>query len=428
VSEEAKQDESGGDSGAGQARNGSPIRWIVLAVLLVAGLWFGVQALRQAEPAGGSAASSGEGSQAPPPATVIAAAVESKLVQERHRVTGTLRAAQRSEVAAQEPGAVETVEVDVGDRVEKGDRLVSLDARRLEAQLAEAKSRLAGAGAVVTQRTAEASRAARDLEMKRGLLSERAVSEREFLDAEREASVADARKKAAEDERAALASQLELLQVRLEDLDVRAPFPGRVVERHVDPGEWLAGGEPVVTLVSDGVVEAWLSVPERFIAEVGEGGRDLRIAADASGIASTARSVRIVGDVDPTSRLFPVVAEIDDRKGALAPGLSVHAELPVGDTRRLLAVRVDAVIETFEGASVFRVSAGEEGGMPVGERASVEVEFRRDGMAYLRSDALEAGDQVVVEGNERLFPGTPLVVGEPSGSPGEAASADEVKP
>lgn len=407
--------------------SGAPAgRWILLAIVLIAGLWFGLQALRNAKPAGAEAPPEAV-PQGPPPATVIAAPVVQKPVQERRRVTGTLQAVQRAEVASQETGLVREVHVDVGDEVAEGDLLVSLDDRRMKASLAEARARVTAARAVVAERTAEAERADRDLTMKDELFRQRAVSEREFLDAKRGASVAGARRDSAEEELAAAESALELMMVRTADLQVKAPFSGRVVERHVDPGEWLSPGSAVVTLVSTGTIEAWVHVPERYVAAISGGAENLEIVVDGSGMRVPALAVRRVADVDAVTRLFPVVIEVDDREGSLAPGLSVFAELPVGEAEELPAVPVDAVIETFQGASVFRVSGNPDGGMPIAEKVPVEVRFREDGQVYLDPGPVRPGEQVIVEGNERLFPGTPLILGELPGD-GTPDRVDEVKP
>lgn len=415
-------------SAPNQRKSDTPVwRWIILAAAVLGGLWFGIQALQNAEPAGANAnagANPGGGAQqqGPPPANVLTKPVIEESVQEKRRVTGTLRAVKRADVAAQESGAVASVAVDVGDNVKEGEAIATLDDRRLRASLAEAKSMLTAATAGVEEREAESTRATRDLEMKEQLFNKRAVSEREFLDSQREASVATARLQAARDQKDASQSGLDLLEVRVADLEVKAPFTGRVVERHVDPGEWIAPGNPVVTLVSSETVEAWMNVPERFIGAVAGEGSEFSIVADGTGVSAQADNVRLVADIDPVTRLFPVVVEIDDQDGALVPGQSVHTELPVGEAGSMLAVPVDAVIETFQGASVFKVVPSSEGGMPTAERIEVTVKFRRDAMAYIDSDSLRPGEQVVVEGNERLFPGTPLILGE------QEPAEPEVKP
>ncbi|MEM6915755.1 MAG: efflux RND transporter periplasmic adaptor subunit [Verrucomicrobiota bacterium] len=403
--------------------HGSAWRWIALAVVVVLGLWFGIRALQNAEPAGaeegGGAMPSGF-----PPATVFVAPVALQSVQQRREVTGSLRAVERAEVSTQESGKVEEVLVDVGDRIEKGASLLQMDDRRMKAELNESKSMATAAAARVSERKAEADRAERDLKMKEGLFSQRAVSEREFLDSKREASVAEARFKAAVDEQKAAESALELLEVRLDDLSVEAPFSGVVVERHVDAGEWLAPGDGVVTLISSGMIEAWINVPERFAGRINSEDADLEILVEGSGLRVPALSIRQVADIDATTRLFPIVVEIDDLDGKLVPGLSVRAEIPVGDRSERLALPVDAVLETISGASVFKSVPGES--LPVAMKVPVEILFREGTTVYVRSGQLKPGESVVVEGNERLFPGTPLLVGKPPRE--DAEPVEEVKP
>lgn len=403
-------------------------KWLLLAVFLVGGLWFGIRALQRAEPAAG--AGGGEAPAGPPPATVLVATVVQEPVQERRRVVGTLRAAQRAAVAAQEEGVVSELLVDVGHEVAAGEVLARIDSRRLQAQLDEAAARLTAQRGVVAEREAEVSRAYQDLKMKSDLFAQRAVAERELLDAQREAAVAEARLQSAEDEVQAAEATLELLRVRLADAEVRAPFAGRIVARHLDPGEWVGAGGAVVTMVSTGVVEAWLQVPERFLGKInGDGFAAFDVVAEAAGLGSETLTLRQVGDVDPVTRLFPVIAEIDDLEGRLAPGLSIMAELPVGDETERVAVPVDAVIESFSGAVVFRAAPPDEEGLPVAERVPVEVAFRRAGYVYIADGALRPGDLVVVEGNERLFPGTPLMVApREGGREGQGGIVEEVRP
>ena len=76
--------------------------------------------------------------------------------------------------------------------------------------------------------------------MKEKLFTQKAISESEVLDARSASNVDNSVYKAAEDSLKAAISRLELLSVRLDDLEVRAPFDGRVVERHSDLGEWVA--------------------------------------------------------------------------------------------------------------------------------------------------------------------------------------------
>lgn len=372
--------------------------------------------MREAPPAGGTAGAGAEGvaPAGPPPASVFTGTVWSEEAREFSRVTGSLRAVARAEVAAKEAGALEEIFVDEGDSVKAGQTLIVLDRRRIDAEIAEAKASRTAAEVLVTQREAESRRAQLDFEMKSGLFEKRAVSRTELLDSERANKVSAAQVKAASDQLNVAKSRLALLEVREDDLEITAPFRGRIVERHVEPGEWVSPGEPVVSLVSNGLIEAWLDVPERFAAAVASDPSALKVVAEAAGLSATAKSVKRIAEVDMRSRLFKLVATIDDHGGDLIHGMSVHADIPLGQPEPMLVVPVDAVVVTRLGEFVYRVipaAAGEDGALPMAERVEVKVRFRRDGRAFLGSaGSLSKGEQIVVEGNERLFPGQPLII------------------
>ena len=109
-----------------------------------------------------------------------------------------------------------------------------------------------------------------------------------------------------------------------------------------------------------------------------------------------------------TTRTFQVIATIANSSGTLLPGLSISAELPVTTNEPRLAVPVNAVVQGYAGPGIFVPLAKEGSPMPVAKRLPVEVLFQDNEFVYLKAEGLKAGDQVVVEGNERLFPFQPL--------------------
>jgi multidrug efflux pump subunit AcrA (membrane-fusion protein) len=233
--------------------------WVGLVAVLGISSWMGWKALRDAGPAEGA----GPAGARPPSVVIVRTAVEKEVV-EVLKVTGTLRAVRRAEVAALESGAVQTLAVDEGDLVEEGGLLARIDARRLDAQVQEAEADL--------------------------------------------------------------------------------------------------------------------------------------IHADR---------LQLIPDVDGRSRLFVLVAHIPDPGNRLTPGLSVEASVPLGKPRPRLVVSTDAVMRGYSGTHVF-VPKDTGKGPPLASRVPVEVLFEREGEAVLKDGALEPGTPVIVEGNERLFPNTPL--------------------
>ena len=109
-------------------------------------------------------------------------------------------------------------------RFKREDTLAILDARRIKAQIIEGKARLTTARNLLLQRKAEVSRAQSDYEMKAKLRPSNAVSQSTLLDSEKALAVAKSQADSALEGIAEGESRLELLNIRLNDLKVTAPF------------------------------------------------------------------------------------------------------------------------------------------------------------------------------------------------------------
>jgi RND family efflux transporter MFP subunit len=329
-------------------------------------------------------------------------------VQQTHRVTGSLRAISRAQVAALEDGQIVRVLVREGARITKRDVLARLDDRRIRAQIAESEATLRATQALIDQRRAELAKADQDYKRARQLLQRRVMSQQEYDHAEADASVARARLAAAERELKQIESQRRLLQVRLDDTTIAAPFDGYVVERHVEPGEWVRPGDAVVTLVSAGTIEAWLEVPERFAGDVAQATTPITIEVPAVGQSIDVRQSQRVPQMDSRTRTFFVVAELSDHAGRLTPGMSVSAWVPVGPRSKQLTVPGDAVIRDAASAFVYKVQPDSNGSHAV--QVPVRVLFQVAGKIAVAAKDLSPNDRIVIEGNERLLPGTKLAL------------------
>lgn len=344
---------------------------------------------------------------AQPATPVRTAEVAQETVQEHRRVTGSLQAVSRAAIASQESGKVDRVHVDEGELVMSGDLLVTLDARRLQAQLEEARAELANYEAIVVQRRAELSFAKLERDRIRRAYEQDAASESEISEADTLLGVRQAQHEAAQRVVDATARRVDLLDIRVRDMQVRAPFDARVVARHVEPGEWTEPGLPVITLVSTGKIEARLEVPERYAPTVLTDPGALYIELASDGRSAPSLGVRPVPDVDERARTFQVIATLDNSTGELAPGMAVSAWVPTSKETVALVVPKDAVIRNGREAYVFRVG-GEDA--PQADRAGVTVLFAWGDKLAISSPALHRGDRVVIEGNERLIPSAPLAV------------------
>lgn len=389
-----------------------------LAIVAVVASMFAIKLMQEAPTAG--AGGPGGAPMAMPPAAVFVESVVQEVAQAEAPVTGALRATSEAEIAAREPGAVIEVLVNEGDTVAKDAVIAKLDTRRIAAQIDEAKAALASARGMAAQRKADLKRATSDLAMKSGLLDSKSVSKSDVLDAERTLAVGAAQSDVAADGIAEAESRLKFLQVQLEDLTIRAPFAGVIVDRRVEPGEWVAAGAVVASLVTVDPIEAWLKVPTRYLNDLLADTENFRVRRSASGQIFDPMRVEIVPQVEPLSQLFTVVATLPNAVRQLAPGESVTGLVPVGKLQPHWRFSTDAVIRSASGDFVYVVNKPEnEGELPGARRVPVVIAFERHNQAFVNvsTDAFVAGDQVIVEGNERLMPGQSLMVKTRSEAP-----------
>jgi len=363
------------------------------------------------------------------PAPVFIDTAEVLEVQEFERVLGSLRAKRTSQMAALEEGALIELAVREGDVVAAGAALARVDDRRLRASRAELEAQLATAAATFAERSAQLENARVDLEAVERAAKSGAVSDRDLRNARTAVKTGEALAKAAEKAITALEAQRDLLDLRLADTLVRAPFDATVTMRHAEIGQWIRPGDGLVTLVSTGPLEAWLDMPERLVGQVDTNTEAMHVLLEATGATLQGKRPRVVPMVDPRARTFQLVLDVQTApaldsgiapEGAEAaptpqptaaahPGMSISAQIPIGTPTEHLVVSPDAIVRRGPDALIVTVTAGEQG--DISSFAPVRVLFTTpQGLAIepLVPDSIAAGTRIIVEGNERIFPGTPV--------------------
>jgi len=331
-------------------------------------------------------------------------------------ILGRLVAAQRGEVAARVAAAVEALEVQVGDRVAAGEVIAEFDRARLEARAALARARVTGAEAQIVADRAELSLLEQERRRLLRLQESAAFSPAQLEDKRQEIEAATARIARAEAQLEEARADLALAEADLDDGALRAPYPGVVTERYVSAGDYVTPGEPVVALLDDTSLEIEADVPSARARHLD---RDDEVAVRLDvGPATTARLRAIVPDENPLTRTVAVRFAVDTVSDDmfLATGRSVTLEIPVGAAREVVTVDKDAVLRRPDGDLVFVAADGRAQPRPVTLGDAV------DGRFVVR-DGLEAGELVVVRGNERLRPDQPITYETPATAAQPAADA-----
>lgn len=233
-------------------------------------------------------------------------------------------------------------------------------------------------------------------------------------------------------------AEVEKLEDQLFKHTMRSPFSGVVVRRLVEVGDWVARGQVVAEVVELEKVHIRVFVPEEqiqglnnYVAEMaGRGITDIpiEVGIDAlRGSSISGRLYRIIPQADSRSRAFPVLVEIDNERVGnrflIGSGMLARATLPVGEPGLHTLVSKDALV--LGGASpivmVARETANGLSAVPVPVTTGTSV-----GDLIVVKGALQAGEKVVVEGNERLIPGQSVRIlsEKPVTSPGSSETSE----
>lgn len=338
------------------------------------------------------------------PANVrLDAAIEQVVAQQRD-ATGQVVSLRRSALATQEAGLVVRLDLEPGDAVKEGQVIASLDAARAKLEVDRWTARVEADRALIEQRRAELARAERDLDRIEQLARRASAGESELDSARTEVESRRAQAAAAEADLRVSESELALAKRRLTDMEIRAPFDGRVVAKHTEAGQWVSQGSSIVTIVSLDQLEARADIPERSVGALQAGSGTIEVFVPALGRRLQGRLIEIVPEADSLSRLFPIRVSLRDPEGMLRPGMSLTAVVPTGEQGPALTISEDAILRNAAGEYVFFDAGG------VAQVAPITRLFVAGGRIAVRSPALRPGSLLVVEGNERMFPGQPLNV------------------
>tara|TARA_R110002124_G_scaffold216837_1_gene382564 strand:- start:11103 stop:12287 length:1185 start_codon:yes stop_codon:yes gene_type:complete len=356
--------------------------FLIILLLVCAGLVFAAAQLRSKE--GPKVAKT-----APVPMAVQVAPVE--LVSAftlNETYSGLAEARRNSALGFSSGGRIETIAVDVGDRVKRGSILASLDTRGLRAQLASAS-------AVVDEARAAHSLALSTVERRRTLKLQGHVSQQAVDEAEAQANTALARVEAAK-------AQADIFRVQIDLSRITAPFDGVVTARMSDEGAIAGAGQPILDLVEAAHLEARIGLPANSAARLVPGDA-YTLQADTGAVEAVLRSV--TGVIDPAQRTVAAVFEINDAE-IVASGAVVRLTMERDIDEPGFWVPVKALSTASRGLWTIYVAEPTESGWHVASRP-VEMVHTDGDRAFVRG-AVTAGERVITDGLQRIVPGQPV--------------------
>ncbi len=334
------------------------------------------------------------------PAIIVAHATQRDMV-DRIIATGTIRPVDEIYVQPLVDGlSIDTLNADIGDRVEANSVLAVLSSdslllqkSQLQANRAKAQAALAQARAQVLEAEASASDAnrQRDRAAKLGQSGSGSVSQVEQTQAQ--AEVAAAKLNAARQAVAASEADIKVVDAQIDDIDlkltrtgVKTPVAGVVAARSAKVGAIASGaGNPLFTVIRDGAIELVADLSETDIQNVQAGQKAYLTVA--GGTRRIEGKVRLVSPtVDASTRLGSVHVVLPENSPARS-GMYASAEIVVKEIKTL-ALPLSAVTSGREGSTTRKVDGD------IVRQVKIETGIEDGGFIEIVS-GLAAGDKVV---------------------------------
>src|SRR5579883_2156052 len=265
----------------------------------------GLTALAGSSAAGCSRGDAGPATRVRPPPLVVVGKIVTRDVPVEVRAPVDLRPLTQADVGSKTLGVLDTVFVDRGDHVKRGQPLALVRPSDLPDQLAAARGTLA-------QTQASLSLAQTNYDRARSLAPNGIVSQQELQSAQAALATATAAQAAAQ-------AQVSAIAVRLGELRIDSPIDGVVVARKLDPGAMvgLLSGATIVTVARVDVLRVFITVTERDIASV-RVGQDAHVELDAMpGRSFGGKVVRMAPAVDPSTRTLDAEVQLRNDKDEL---------------------------------------------------------------------------------------------------------------
>jgi RND family efflux transporter MFP subunit len=310
-----------------------------------------------------------------PVAEVSRANLSSDLV-----LTAEFEPYQQVDVMAKVAGYVQSINVDIGDRVRAGRVLATLEVPEMQDDLTKAGAAIDEADAQIATasdelRRAEAShelahlsfsRIADVLKREPGLVPQQEVDEAHSRDLVSEAQVSAAKSslRTAEQRRKVAQAEKARLQTLHKYTTISAPFDGVVTKRYANAGSMIQAGTssqtqamPIVQLSQNNLLRLILPVPESAVSRV-HVGQVVDVRVSSLGRTFPGRVARFADKIQPSTRTMDTEVDVPNPALTLIPGMYAEVNLRVDERRNAVTIPLEAVDRSGGSSQVYMVTQG----------------------------------------------------------------------
>ncbi len=329
--------------------------------------------------------------QGPAPVSVVP--VVEKSFTDKEEFSGQLEAAEYVDLRSRVAGVVDQVHFTDGAMVSRGQTLFTIDPRPFAAEVARLESQLLAA-------KARADLADTRLASGQKLVESNFISKQELnqLSAVSKTSISDIQ---------AAEAALRSARLNLEFTTVRSPISGRVSRANVTAGNLVDDKTVLTSIAGVSRVYAYFDGSEQTFLRVRSTGDKAPVVhmglADEQGYPHAGKLDFVDNRLNPQTGAVRMRANFDNSKGQFVPGLAVR--IVMATSAAYTAVLVPERAIGTDQARKFVVVVGADG-QPLFR--PVQLGSLQGGMRVIGGGAVKPGENVVVDGLQRIIPGVPV--------------------
>lgn len=316
-------------------------------------------------------------------------------------LSGKIKPIEESSIVAKTPGKVMNVNVEIGDRIQKGNVLFELDQQDMinSVKSAEASYNAALANLNLTQETIDNNQ--KNHERNKALYEQGVISEQIFEQSKLQASTAKLEQVKAQVEQARVV--LENAKSRLSDCVITAPISGFITSVDISKGEIASAGMPAITIANLDTVLIETSISEHLINKVHTGDEVDILVKSASDKSLKGKIFALSPAPTKDGLTYPMKISLENKETLVKAGMFAEISIVSDKKENIIAIPSDSVVVKDGNEVVFIVHDNQT----QLQKVSLSLD---NGKAVEVTDGLKEGDTIVIKGQNYLENGNKVEI------------------
>lgn len=306
-------------------------------------------------------------------------------------VSGKTQAVNSTSLSTRMMGSVDKVHVAIGDKVKKGQLLVSINNADLEAKKAQVNAR-------ITQAAVAFKNAEKNYKRFQNLFKTSSVSQKEMDDMTVNYQMAKAALEAANQQKNEVNAQFVYS-------DITAPFSGIITSKNIENGDMASPGMPLISVENPTDFEVVAMVPETEIAQI-KNGAQVRVLVKSINATVPGKVVEVSTSAKYTGGQYLVKIELDKKPANMLSGMFATVQFPMQKILKATMVLVpeSAIVTNGQLAGIYTVS----------ESKTAILRWLRLGRTYRDQvevlSGLSLGESYILFAKGKLFNGAKITI------------------